>query len=184
MTWEDNLKAAQGWLSGQPDYALPVPAFADKADLILAQWPTLKRGEDPFDRFIHPTSAPKTNAFARAIAGDTNAVVIDRHMIDMAYDQYQALRGHINYKQYVELATAFREAAATHKTAPAIAQSITWHHWRESKKQHIHYAQTRLIIDPAKERNATQRTNRHSLPRDPRRLSGTQPKQARPTAVM
>lgn len=65
----------------------------------------------------------KTNAFARAIAGDTNAVVIDTHMISAA-----GMHGPngVNKSQYNELADAVRTVAKEFGITPRTCQAAIW----------------------------------------------------------
>ena len=64
----------------------------------------------------------KTNAFARAIAGDTDAVVIDVWMmraVGMDTDSP-------NKSQYLALSDAVRRVAADHGITPRTAQALIW----------------------------------------------------------
>ena len=65
----------------------------------------------------------KTNAFARAIAGDTDAVVIDTHMISAA-----GMHGPngVNKSQYNELADAVRTVAKEFGITPRTCQAAIW----------------------------------------------------------
>jgi hypothetical protein len=65
----------------------------------------------------------KTNAFARAIAGDPNAVVIDVWMIRAA--GMDASKG-VNKSQYNMLADAVRRMAKEHGLTPRTAQALIW----------------------------------------------------------
>jgi hypothetical protein len=65
----------------------------------------------------------KTNAFARAIAGDTDAVVIDVWMIRAA--GMDASRG-VNKSEYNMLADAVRNIASEHGLTPRTAQALIW----------------------------------------------------------
>ena len=65
---------------------------------------------------------PKTNAFARAIAGDTDAVVIDIWMcraVDLGRDDPTIV-------QYREISAAVREVAAVYGITPRTAQALIW----------------------------------------------------------
>ena len=64
----------------------------------------------------------KTNAFARAIAGDDNAVVIDVWMMRAA----QMPTDSPNKTQYTFVADAVRDAAALHGLSPRTAQALIW----------------------------------------------------------
>lgn len=65
----------------------------------------------------------KTNAFARAIAGDKNAVVIDTWMIKAA--GMESSKG-INKKEYKELSLAVTEVANIIKLTPRTTQALIW----------------------------------------------------------
>jgi hypothetical protein len=65
----------------------------------------------------------KTNAFARAIAGDTNAVVIDVWMIRAA--GMDASKG-VNKSDYNMLSDAVRNIASEHGITPRTAQALIW----------------------------------------------------------
>jgi hypothetical protein len=64
----------------------------------------------------------KTNAFARAIAGDTNAVVIDVWMMRAAgMDTDSPNKG-----QYLSLSESVREVASRFGITPRTAQALIW----------------------------------------------------------
>jgi hypothetical protein len=65
----------------------------------------------------------KTNAFARAIAGDYDAVTIDVWMISAA--GLDAKKG-VNKTQYRELADAVRTVAQELHMTPRVAQALIW----------------------------------------------------------
>ena len=65
----------------------------------------------------------KTNAFARAIAGDPNAVVIDVWMIRAA--GMDASKG-VNKSDYNMLAECVRNIASEHGITPRTAQALIW----------------------------------------------------------
>lgn len=65
----------------------------------------------------------KTNAFARAIAGDSDAVVIDVWMIRAAY--MDASKG-VNKTQYNTLADSVRKVAKEFGLTPRTAQALIW----------------------------------------------------------
>jgi len=65
----------------------------------------------------------KTNAFARAIAGDPNAVVIDVWMIRAA--GMDASKG-VNKTQYNMLADTVRLMASEHGLTPRTTQALIW----------------------------------------------------------
>jgi hypothetical protein len=65
----------------------------------------------------------KTNAFARAIAGDKNSVVIDMWMIKAA--GMESSKG-VNKKEYKELSLAVTEVANIVKLTPRTTQALIW----------------------------------------------------------
>lgn len=65
----------------------------------------------------------KTNAFARNIAGDTNAVTIDVHMIKAA--GLDASKG-VNKTEYNLLADCVRIVAKEFGLAPSVMQALIW----------------------------------------------------------
>ena len=65
----------------------------------------------------------KTNAFARAIAGDKDAVVIDTWMIKAA--GMESSKG-VNKKQYKELSLAVTEVANIINLTPRTTQALIW----------------------------------------------------------
>jgi hypothetical protein len=64
----------------------------------------------------------KTNAFARAIAGDTDAVVIDVWMMRAALMQTDSP----NKSQYNMLADTVRKIAGEHGITPRTCQALIW----------------------------------------------------------
>ena len=64
----------------------------------------------------------KTNAFARAIAGDDDAVVIDVWMMRAAMMPTDSP----NKTQYAFVSDAVRDAAALHGITPRTAQALIW----------------------------------------------------------
>jgi hypothetical protein len=65
----------------------------------------------------------KTNAFARNIAGDANAVTIDVWMIRAA--GFDAAKG-VNKSEYNLLADCVRDVAAAFGLSPAVMQALIW----------------------------------------------------------
>lgn len=65
----------------------------------------------------------KTNAFARAIAGDKDAVVIDTWMIKAA--GMESSKG-VSKKEYKELSLAVTQVANRIKLTPRTAQALIW----------------------------------------------------------
>lgn len=76
--------------------------------------------------------APKTRAFAWNLAGDLEAVTIDRHMFDCAADSRGAGDSAWAKRRatYEEVASAVRWVAEKRGTQPATAQAIIWIVWR------------------------------------------------------
>ena len=65
---------------------------------------------------------PKTNAFARAIAGDTEAVVIDVWMMRAARMGVDSP----NKTQYTELSQAIKRVAKLNQMTPRTVQALVW----------------------------------------------------------
>jgi hypothetical protein len=65
---------------------------------------------------------PKTNAFARAIAGDENAVVVDVWMMRAA----QVGVDSPNKTQYAEISQAIKRVATRHGLTPRTTQALIW----------------------------------------------------------
>jgi hypothetical protein len=65
---------------------------------------------------------PKTNAFARAIAGDENAVVVDVWMMRAA----QVGVDSPNKTQYAEISQAIKRVASKHGLTPRTTQALIW----------------------------------------------------------
>lgn len=80
------------------------------------------------DLITSPRS-PKTKAFALAILGDTEAVVVDSHMMDLC--------GHhkpwLSLRQYDALATAITMAGLLCGESPRDMQAILWVHKRDGE---------------------------------------------------
>ena len=64
----------------------------------------------------------KTNAFARAIAGDANAVVIDVWMCRAAGVEFTSP----SQREYHAMATAVTQLAKEHGLTPRVCQAIIW----------------------------------------------------------
>ena len=113
--------------------ALAVRAFADgqasgtlggsvaKADRIL-------NGEDPHAVL----TSDKVRNFFLSILGDTDAVCVDRHAMEVAYGTRYAddARPALTPKQYKAVADAYREVARTENLPASAVQAITWVVWR------------------------------------------------------
>jgi hypothetical protein len=64
----------------------------------------------------------KTNAFAKAIAGDENAVVIDVWMCRAVGADFDSP----NQTQYIEMARAVKNVANKYSLTPRTAQALIW----------------------------------------------------------
>jgi hypothetical protein len=106
--WATNVAKAYAFANGKPVVGLT-------NNLNMAKRAT----ELGFDAL----KGQKTNAFARAIAGDTDAVVIDTWMIKAA--GLDASKG-VNKSQYNALAQAVRAVAAEHGITPRTMQALIW----------------------------------------------------------
>ena len=105
--WASNVQKAYAFANGKPVVGLT-------NNLKMAQRAT----ELGFDAL----KGQKTNAFARAIAGDANAVVIDVWMMRAAGMQTDSP----NKTQYNELSDAVRMVAHDFGLTPRTAQALIW----------------------------------------------------------
>jgi hypothetical protein len=106
--WATNVAKAYAFANGKPVAGLQNNYRMAQAAL-----------ENGFDAL----KGQKTNAFARAIAGDTNAVVIDTWMIKAA--GMDASKG-VNKSDYNMLADTVRNIASEHGLTPRTAQALIW----------------------------------------------------------
>jgi hypothetical protein len=83
----------------------------------------LKMAESAMTKGFDSLNGQKTNAFARAIAGDTDAVVIDVWMIRAAY--LDASKG-VNKSQYNTLVNSVCKVAKEFGLTPRTAQALIW----------------------------------------------------------
>jgi len=83
----------------------------------------LKMANDSLNLGFDALNGQKTNAFARAIAGDPDAVVIDVWMIRAA--GMDASKG-VNKSDYNMLADAVRNIASEHGLTPRTTQALIW----------------------------------------------------------
>jgi len=72
---------------------------------------------------------PKVFNFALNLAGDCNAVTVDTHAVQAAYDDI-LVNVWLRSGPYDVFASAYREVAATVKVAPCDFQAIVWHVWK------------------------------------------------------
>ncbi len=82
----------------------------------------LKMANDSLSLGFDALKGLKTNAFARAIAGDSNAVVIDVWMMRAANMDTDSP----NKSQYLALSDAVRKVASDHGITPRTAQALIW----------------------------------------------------------
>jgi len=106
--WATNVAKAYAFANGKPVAGLQNNYRMAQAAL-----------ENGFDAL----KGQKTNAFARAIAGDTDAVVIDTWMIKAA--GMDASKG-VNKTDYNMLADTVRNIASEHGLTPRTAQALIW----------------------------------------------------------
>ena len=83
----------------------------------------LRMAESAMTNGFDALNGQKTNAFARAIAGDSDAVVIDVWMIRAAH--LDASKG-VNKTQYNTLADSVRKIAKEFGLTPRTAQALIW----------------------------------------------------------
>ena len=105
--WSSNVAKAYAFANGKPVTGL-------QNNLRMAQ----AAMSDGFDAL----RGQKTNAFARAIAGDSDAVVIDVWMCRAANLGTDSP----NKSQYLALSDAIRKVAAEHGITPRTAQALIW----------------------------------------------------------
>ena len=82
----------------------------------------LRMAQDAMTLGFDALKGLKTNAFARAIAGDTDAVVIDVWMMRAAGMDTDSP----NKSQYLALSDAVRKVASDHGITPRTAQALIW----------------------------------------------------------
>lgn len=114
--WTNNVEKAVSFSLGKKVVGLP-------NNLKMAQ-KSLKLGFDALN-------GQKTNAFARAIAGDENAVVIDVWMLRALGIEKKSP----TQLQYVEMAKAVKAVAAKFGTTPRTMQALIWIIVRGSAQQ-------------------------------------------------
>lgn len=121
--WDRNLAAAFALLNGETPGAGPLPSSVVKAQRVLDEGI-----EDT--RVVMPTGN-KVAAFARNIAGDTDAVTVDTHMTEAAFCSPDR-RPFPKDAAYRVLADAIRLAADECAEEPAVFQAIVWHVWKRA----------------------------------------------------
>ena len=106
--WASNVAKALAFSTGKP---------------VSGLGNNLKMANDALTLGFDALKGQKTNAFARAIAGDPDAVVIDVWMIRAA--GMDASKG-VNKSDYNMLADAVRNIASEHGLTPRTAQALIW----------------------------------------------------------
>lgn len=107
VTWQRNVELARLFCEGEA-----TPGLSNSR---LAAEKAVMHGFDAL-------TGPKTNAFARAIAGDEEAVVIDTWMCKAAGLDRDAP----STVQYRNIAQAVRTLARRHGLAPSTMQALLW----------------------------------------------------------
>lgn len=105
--WTNNVQKAVAFSLGQNVVGLPNNLKMAKSALTLG-----------FDSL----KGQKTNAFARAIAGDENAVVIDVWMLRALGIEKKTP----TQSQYVEMARAVKKVSAEYGMTPRAMQALIW----------------------------------------------------------
>lgn len=105
--WASNVAKAYAFANGKP-----VKGLSNN----------LKMANDSLSLGFDALKGLKTNAFARAIAGDSDAVVIDVWMMRAANMDTDSP----NKSQYLTLSDAVRKVASDHGITPRTAQALIW----------------------------------------------------------
>lgn len=107
MPWARNVYIATEFINGNKVGALGT---------------SIRNAENALTMGFDALNGLKTNAFARNIAGDLNAVTIDVWMIRAAGIE----KNSVNKTEYRQLANAVTEVANELDMAPAIVQALIW----------------------------------------------------------
>jgi len=107
VTWSRNVQLARSFVAGESVKCLGT---------------SIRNAEAARTRGFSALRGLKTNNFARAIAGDGEAVVIDTWMLKAA--QHSSDR--VNNTEYRQLAESVREVARLHGWEPAAMQALIW----------------------------------------------------------
>lgn len=105
--WASNVAKAYAFANGKP---------------VTGLTNNLKMAQDAVVHGFDALKGQKTNAFARAIAGDTNAIVIDVWMMRAAGMETDSP----NKSQYRELSQAVATIADEFGITPRTAQALIW----------------------------------------------------------
>ena len=106
VTWSRNVQLARQFVAGESVKCLRT---------------SIRNAEAARTRGFSALRGLKTNNFARAIAGDGEAVVIDTWMLKAAQHSKS-----VNKTQYLQLAESVREVARLHGWEPAAMQALIW----------------------------------------------------------
>ena len=107
VTWSRNVQLARSFVAGESVKCLRT---------------SIRNAEAARTRGFMALRGLKTNAFARAIAGDGEAVVIDTWMLKAAHHPSDR----VNNTEYRQLAESVREVARLHGWEPAAMQALIW----------------------------------------------------------
>ena len=75
------------------------------------------------------TSGPKVHAFSLNLAGNRDAITVDTHAVQAAYDDVQ-VNVWLKAEPYRVFADAYRAVAQSVNVAPCDFQAIVWHTWK------------------------------------------------------
>lgn len=125
MDWERNKAEAEQCLltkAGKAHWGV----YSSVKPKLLA----LLSGSDP----LEVISGPKVTAFYRAIMGDTEAVVIDRHAkcAALGIRKNRDKNSAVSKKEYRELSARYTKVARKLGVNPRDLQAIIWVHWRNT----------------------------------------------------
>lgn len=125
MAWDRNMAEAEQCclLRGERFYWGVYSNVREKLRQLLA-------GADP----LEVVSGQKVTAFYRAIMGDTEAVVIDRHAkcAAMGITKQRDKNSAVSQKEYRELSDRYTRVAKKLGVNPRDLQAIIWVHWRNT----------------------------------------------------
>jgi hypothetical protein len=114
--WRENVRLAEDATRGH---------VHGHVSQVLAKVQAILQGTDPME--VLPMEF-KTGQFFLAILGDPDAVVIDRHVHDIAAGEPygERNRGLSNARRYSAISLALRTAAFQRKVSPRDFQSVIW----------------------------------------------------------
>ena len=128
--WERNLIIADDILAGRlPSVGGALPANVRKAQLILN-----RRVPTGFDsvfgmmREVFP-GGPKVTHFALNLCGHMDAITIDTHCIQAAWNSPE-ITITLPWQRYMKVAIAYEHAAQRFGMRSATFQSVIWHAWK------------------------------------------------------